>query len=120
MAAVEHRKALVVQSGRACLSSCADRLGFKAGNRDIILNVLKLVDVEKAKASYEEDRGRILSQCKTKYTFDGVNRIVNGSVTGAIAGIMAEYDLIEVPRATVTNNKERLRAAAEKWDCQHL
>ena len=123
--AMMYGKPVVVQAGhrndatQESNDDTQESLEFKPCNRDVILNILKLVDVEKARATVEEDRLRILRECKEKYTFATVNATVKGSVTGAMASIMAEYDLTEVPRATVTNNKESLRAAVATWNPQH-
>ena len=133
--AVINKKPIVLQSGLSeslvadtatddgataadTTSASADALHrekFVHSSRDTILNMLQLVDIEHAKAKFEEDRTRILMQIKEEVGMLETNAIVKGAITGAMASIMSggssEGDFSAVPRSVISGSDAEILAA---------
>ena len=95
--AVKKNKPILLQAGRAKEKDNVQDQDmiiqpFQKATRPTVLNMLQLVDLEKAEAKYPEDRERILKQIKEDPGLSTCNAIVKGTITGAMAIIFNGTD----------------------------
>ena len=120
--AVKESKPILLQAGSAKrdvhLTSSVQQKAhliqpFQRTTRDAALNMLQLVDLEKAEAQDEKDRLRILDQVKT-IGLSKCNAVVKGAITGANSIIFNGTDEDEcrpLLQSVITNDTDLIKAA---------